>query len=298
VNTSNSTRRSLLLLLAAAFLDLGCNNNSAQQAAPNAEDIIVRVGDAVLTLPQLDSEIPPTLRGHLSKEQLENYAADWLNAQLLYQEAKRQGLDKQPQLQWRLQQVECELLGDALVEKEISNRDWPVSDSEIQKFYTENSESFKRTEAEIQVWHLVVPRLQQADSLRRALTSSTAFSRVARERALAQGGPNRWEIYYPESEVPEAAKEILKLRPGAISAPIAFEGGYHLFYIVERFRPESLRPLNLVGDEIVAKLKAQKQEERYRGLLAELANNTKIEKNFQLLENIVVDSILTRSPAR
>lgn len=298
MSTFISVRRSLIFLLAIASLKFGCNKSTEEASSVAGDDVIVRVGDEALTLQQLVSEIPPSVRRNLSGEQLQSHAMRWANHQLLYQEAKRRGLDKQAELQWRLKRVEVELLGDALVEKELNSRDWQVSDGEIQKFYNDNNESYKRAEAEILVWHLVTSNLQSADSLRRALAGNSAFSRLAQERAQAQGETIPWEIYYPESEVPEAAKEILRLRPGAISSPIAFEDDYHLFFVVERFRPESIRPLRLVRDEIAAKLKAQKQEERYRSLLAELAANVKVEKNFHLLENIVADSIVTGSPAK
>lgn len=298
VNTLNSAGRSLILLLAVASLKLGCNQGAEEAASGNGEEVVMRVGEDALTLQQLVSEIPSAVRGSISSEQLQRHAMRWANHQLLYQEAKRRGLDRQPDVQWRLKRIEVELLGDALVESELNSQTWQVSDSEVQKFYNDNNESFKRSEAEILVWHLVTSRKETADSLRRALAGNSTFSQLARERAQAQGETTPWEIYYPESEVPEAAKEILRLRPGAISTPIAFDGEYHLFFVVERFRPESIRPLRLVRDEIAAKLKAQKQDERYRTLLAELFANTKIEKNFHLLENIAADSIMTERPAQ
>lgn len=277
--------------MAACFLS-ACTHKE-EQVATDAADVIVRVGDATLTLQQIIAEIPPTMRHNISREQLQGYISNWITTQLLYQEAKRQGLDKKPEVQARLRHVERELLGEALLDQEISNRDWTVSESEIQQFYRDHGESFKRSEAEIQVWHIAVPRQQTADSLRRVLTSGTLFSRVAQERAQAQGRPQSWEMYLPESEVPGAAREILKLRPGAMSTPIAMDNAYHLFYVVERFRPESLRPLAQVRNEIEARLKARKQEERHRALLAELSNNTTIEQNYQLLENLAVDSLPT-----
>lgn len=297
VKRRTSSRLGLVLLMAAASFQFACSGKE-NQAAPDSADVIVRVGDATLTLQQIVAEIPPAMRSSISKDQLHGYISNWITTQLLYQEAKRQGLDKKPEVQARLQHVERELLGEALIDQEIGNRDWTISDSEIQQFYRDNGESFKRSEAEIQLWHIAVPSQQTADSLRRVLTSGTLFSRVAQERAQAQGRPNSWEIHLPESEVPEAAKEILKLRPGALSAPVALDNAYHVFYVVDRFRPESLRPLAQVRDEIQALLKARKQEERHRALLAELTNSTTIEQNYQLLEGLAVDSLMspTRNP--
>jgi hypothetical protein len=55
--------------------------------------------------------------------------------------------------------------------------------------------------------------------------------------------------------------------------------------------------LHLVRDEVARKVSARARDDRYRALLAELRAGAKIETDFQLIENISLDSLLDRAAA-
>ncbi|MGH7496240.1 MAG: peptidylprolyl isomerase [bacterium] len=273
----------------------GCRD---QEVEVPSENVVVRVGEAVLTLEDLATEIPAGTRDRISKEAMQDYAVRWINSQVLYQEAKRRGLDQSKDIARELQRVERELAVNALLQHEIYTDTARVSEARIQEFYTANLESFRRTEQEAQVYHISVPTQAEADSFYRMLRYAGDFPRVARGRALASGDTSAWHLDISFSEAPEAMHPVFRLSPGAVSAPIELDDGFHLFNIIQNFQSGTIRDLNLVREEVARKVSARARDDRYRTLLAELRAGAKIETDFQLIENISLDSLLDQAAAR
>ena len=283
----------LLIVLAGAII-FSCRKPEAEV---KSENVVVRVGEAVLTLEDLATEIPAGMRDHISKEALQDYAVRWINSQVLFQEAKRRGLDQSQDIVREMQRVERELVVNALLQNEIYDDTAVVSEVRIQEFYNANLESFRRNEQETRVYHLAVPTKAEADSLYRLLRYGGDFPRYARERALLSNDTSAWHLNLAFSEAPEAMRSIFRLREGALAAPIELDDGFHLFYVAQNFPSGTIRALGEVREEVIRKVRARARDDRYRTLLAELRSGVKIETQFQLVDNLVMDSLAAGAAA-
>jgi len=284
------------LLLAAwsilLFVLSACGNDAPQV---NEADVVARVGEAVLTLDDLAAEIPEGIRGKITKEDLQDYISRWINSQILYQEAKRRGIDHEIDLARELERVERELVVNALLEKEIYADKSQVPEGELQKYYEANRESFRRSENEARVYHINMSTKAAADSLYRILRSGQDFAKVAQELAAQSEDPDSWDLTLGISEVPEAMHSVFRLRAGTVSAPIELDDGFHLFQVVEAYASGTLREVNMVRNEIANRLQASNRDERYRSLLAELRGATKVETKLEQLESMPMDSLFARA---
>lgn len=260
-----------------------------------SENIIVRVGEAALTLEDMAAEIPAGMGETISKEAMQDYAVRWINSQVLYQEAKRRGLDQSREITRELERVARELAVNALLQNEIYGDTAQVSAARIQEFYNANLESFRRNEQEARLYHYSVPAKAEADSLYRMLRYGGEFPRFARERALASGDTSAWHLNVSYSEAPEAMRSIFRYREGTLAPPVELDDGFHLFYVAQIFPGGTLRDLNLVREEVARKVAARVRDDRYRALLAELRAGAKIETRFELLETVKIDSFLARA---
>ncbi len=276
----------LLLVLSA------CGNNAPQV---QEEDIVARVGEAVLTLDDLAAEIPEGIRGKITQEDLQDYISRWINSQILFQEAKRRSLDREIDLARELQRVERELVVNALLEKEIYASSAHTPEGEVQKFYDENRESFRRNENEARVYHINMNSKTAADSLYRVLRNGENFPKVAQELAAQSEDANSWDLTLTTSEVPEAMHSVFRLRAGAVSQPIELDDGFHIFQVVETYSSGTLRELSAVRDEISNRLQVSNRDERYRNLLAELRGATKVETKLEKLKSMPMDSLFART---
>lgn len=283
----------LLAVLSASLLALSACGNDAPQV--KEEDVVARVDEAVLTLDDLAAEIPEGLRDRITKEDLQSYISRWINSQILFQEAKRRGLDRELNVARELERVERELVVNALLEKEIYANKGQAPEGELQKYYDDNRESFRRNEIEARVYHINMSSKSSADSLYRILRTGENFAKVAQELAAQSEDPSSWDLTFSTSEVPEAMHSVFRLRAGAVSAPIELDDGFHIFQVVETYPRGTLRDLNTVREEISNRLELLGRDERYRSLLANLRSAAKVETALERLESMPMDSLFARS---
>lgn len=283
----------MLAMLSALLLTLHACGNSTSQVKD--EDVVARVGEAVLTLDDIAAEIPEGIRSKITKEDLQDYISRWINSQIFYQEAKRRGLDHEIDIARELERVERELVVNALLEKEVYADKGQVPEGELQKYYEENRESFRRVENEARVYHINMSSKTEADSLYRILRSGQDFPQMAQELAVKSEDANSWDLTLSTSEVPEAMHSVFRLRAGTISAPIELDDGFHIFQVVETYPSGTLRDLNTVRQEISNRLELSHRDERYRSLLANLRGAAKVETKLDRLESMPMDSLFVRA---
>lgn len=275
----------MFLILSSAFLFAGCQRPAREQ------HVIVRVGDEKLTLDELLDEIPAPMRTHVSREDLQEYVARWINIQILYQEAVRRKIDTHIDVRRELRKLEIELIANALLDQEL-DRPLEISEEEIQQYYEANRNSFLRTAPEIHALHVQCADATTADSLYRRLIGGDDFAETARRLAAQHGDASSWDSYFAEEETtPEIADYVFRMPIGTISKPIHSDFGYHIFKILNRYPNQTIRELEQVRSQIAAKLEVEKRQTRYRQLLSDLKSSTIVETNLAILDSVSLDSL-------
>jgi parvulin-like peptidyl-prolyl isomerase len=291
INVLPSVQRNAILLfsLFMLFLISGCEKPEEQ-----TEPAVARVGSEVLTIADVVNDISGPLRHRVAKNELEDYVVRWIDSQILYQEAKKRQLHQGEVVRRELRRLERELVVNALLDQEL-NKTFAVTEAEIEKYYNENRQTFTRHADEVHVQHIKVGNKKTADSLTAALRLGGNFAGAARR--FAANDSTEFDLYLTEEETPDAVvSSVFTIMSGAVSRPIQLDDGYHIFKMIEKFSAGSQKPLAHAREEITVKIQSEKRQERYRQLLAELKNSIVAEKNFQLLEQIPVDSLALGMP--
>src|SRR5271157_3031300 len=105
----------------------------------NQGPIVARVGHRVLTLDDLYKSIPPEYSDFITREQMINYVKQWIDNEILYQEAMRQKIDKEEAIKERLRRMKQDLLCAEMINRNsISSQNIQISDDMIQNYYNEN----------------------------------------------------------------------------------------------------------------------------------------------------------------
>ncbi len=166
-----------LCVAAAAMLGSGCHDKPKQTLVPVASasalpgaltpelarQVLAKVGDRVITL----GEYAETLERMDPFERIRYQSADRrklllneiIQVELLAEEAKRRGLDKQPETQERLRQI----LKDELLRDVRNSAPGPseISDADVHTYFDAHHDEFKEPERR-RVAHIVVATEAQA----------------------------------------------------------------------------------------------------------------------------------------
>lgn len=233
---------------------------------------VARVGDAVLTRADLESQIPD---GEVAAAgQRRQAVEDWVRQELLYQEAHAQHLDDDPRVRKILEQAGRDLVVAAFLDQTFEDRQLEVSPAEVERHYNTHASEFRRTDAEIRAQHILLGSRRDATALRQELLQGVRFEAKARELSLdrattASGGDLG---YFTADEQPELWAACANLEPGELSQIVATEQGFHILLLVDHQDPGSLRSLDetVVREGILETLVREKHRARLDTLLDQL----------------------------
>jgi hypothetical protein len=260
---------SAALLLTAIVSMAGCANDdeTAQYAA--------RVGDAILPLEEVSTALSALPAGLDSAAARQQFIEQWVNAELLAQEARRRGLPDEDEVRSALAESERAVLGAALVEHFFAANPGSPSDEELAAYFEEHREELRLREPFVRVRHLQAADSDVAETARASLAragtapfADSVWRMIAREYASdPEGALAMSAAYVPESRLRAAgdllAETVARLGPGQVAVvPVA--GASHVLQLVDRRPVGSPAQLDWIGSDLRERIAI----DRRRDLLA------------------------------
>jgi peptidyl-prolyl cis-trans isomerase C len=248
---------------------------------------LVRINNASISLEEVRqmSEKQP-LEGKIRlvsekglREFLENYV---ITREVLYQDAKKKGLDKKKEILARVEDFKRAMVIDALLEEELRGKD-EVSDSEVQRYYKENQDRFTEPR-EVKIRHIVVNSEPILKEVLMKLSKGEGFEKLAStyniDKSREDGGNlgyiRRGQLAPSFAQFEEAALSLK--RKGEVSEVVKTPYGYHLIELEDR-RGTALRPFDQVKEKIRFFLQSKKKQDAYLQYVKEAKSRAKIVVN-------------------
>jgi len=278
----------LFLLVGLVFLNCGKNKDKIDK------QVIVSVGNRNLTLEQLNREIPVSVQPIVSQKQLSNYVQQWIEMELIYQDALRRGMDRDRDFEKELERSKREILVRKYYGKYLS-AEAQISDEEMIEYFEENKDNFILAQDEIKALHILVPTYNEANEARARIRRGEDFVAVARNvvRDSTERARIHLDYFTADDVIPELSRSLFNnwTRAGNITDPIKTDFGYHVIKILDIRRKGSSRAFDEVKHLIEGRLKLIKTKEIYRDRIIELRKATIINSNLNLLSSIYGDSV-------
>jgi peptidyl-prolyl cis-trans isomerase C len=213
---------------------------------------------------------------------LENYV---ITREVLYQDAKKKGLDKKKEILARVEDFKRAMVIDALLEEELRGKD-EVSDSEVQKYYQENQDRFTEPR-EVRIRHIVVNSEPILKEVLMKLSKGEGFEKLAStyniDKSREDGGNlgyiRRGQLAPSFAQFEEAVFSLR--RKGEVSEVVKTPYGYHLIELEDR-RGTALRPFDQVREKIRFFLQSKKKQDAYLQYVKEAKSRAKIVVNEKL----------------
>jgi len=267
------------ICMAAIFGCQGGSPTGTKSETKKEGKTVAEVNGAKITTGDFENELknlPEYLKSMAESPQGRKDMLDtMIFRELILQQAAKDGLDKDPSIEERLNDLRKRLIVEAFLKKKVE-ADSQLSDDELKKFYDKNIDKFKTGE-QIRASHILVKAEKDAKDILSQLKSGANFEELAKKNSIdsssAKGGDIGW--FGKGNMVPPFEKAVFALKEGEISNIVKTDFGYH---IIKRTgsRPAGIRPFEEVKEQIKAALIPTKQQQVFQKIKDELKNSAKI----------------------
>ena len=256
-------------------LAVGCGG-----AGGDASPVLARVGGATLTQRALEERVPPEIMARAGRDDLHAWIDQWVRDELLYQEARAMGYQRDARVRQRLLQAERDIVVDTFLEDELDLYQM-ISEREIETYWRNNQELFRRLQPEASYLAIWFESRAQAQQGYQALAAGARFEDVATDTTLGVLSVSLESTLAGRFEMgDELADIIFRLRPGQLGQPAALGDVYVVARVVEVREAGSVRELEVVRDEILSRLLYDLRELKMEELISRLQTRTDVSVDF------------------
>ena len=269
--------RSTSLLLAAALILITGHVLAAQdkpQPAQTQSDVIAIVNGKPLTKNDFRTFINIRTgnrlqKGGLSQEQLQSLLVEYINRELIYQEALKKGYDRVPEVATVIDNHRRNILASYTAQQVINQ---PLSDEELRQAY---EKYLAHPTVEYKTRHILVNSEKEALQVIHALDKGADFAQLAKKRSIdasaKNGGSLDW--FSTQEVIPPFREALRKLKPGQYTRqPVHSRYGWHAI-LLENTREVPPPPFEAARD----KARNLAQSERLARHIDALRKQSKIE---------------------
>ena len=256
---------------------LGCKKEEGK--------VLARVGKTTFTIEEFYSMIPSQYIGMLTPDQKKELLKNWINAELLYQEALKEKINKESQIKFRLHAMEREIIANEFLERYITKMGG-IDEAEGISYFDQHKEEYN---TERQVAQIIVRDELQSHEILKKLKEGSQFSELASQYSIDPSSKNGGVMGYMRrgdmpnmTEFEDAVYSLKKV--GDISEPIRTVYGYHIIKLLGVKKISNKIEYKDVKDDIMNLLTLTKQKKTVTDLLAKLKEGKVIEENDTLLE--------------
>lgn len=195
-----------------------------------------------------------------------------VDSELVYQEAQKLGLDKQPDYLAREELARRELLTSTYLQDYVKKN--PVSDADTKAAYEQYKKAYG--EKEYSARHILVKTEAEAKDIIAQLGKGGDFAKIAKEKSLdpgskEKGGDLGW--FSPATMVKPFSDVVANLQKGAIStSPVQTQFGWHVIKLIDT---RASQPL--AYDKVKDGLQKNIQQRNLEKMMADLRSKAKID---------------------
>jgi peptidyl-prolyl cis-trans isomerase C len=253
--------------------------------------VVARVGGHTITKDQLDYRISkmPEYFQKAAKDNIDSFVDEVIVDMLLYDEALKEGLDKQRDTRIVFEEAKKKILIAKLIKEHIEDA-IEIDRGEIEKYYEDNYGEFM-SKRRFRASHILVKNGDLAEELLSRVRAGEDFAELAKEHSIDPASERGGDIgFFTEGKlVPEFEKAAKELDIGGISDIVETQFGFHIIKLTAVEEPV-LTPLREVEKIIEEKLFKIERRQAYNDLIGTLKDKARISVNRELLEREYEDA--------
>nr|CBL42922.1 PpiC-type peptidyl-prolyl cistrans isomerase [Candidatus Magnetobacterium bavaricum] len=287
-------KKQLLLVFVVGVLltTLACLKTPQDNTLKKGGTPIVKLGQETITSEQLQEELaklPPNIKAMFTgKDGLKRLVDEVKKREVLYLEAKKVGLDKDPEFTKKITEFKKINLINTLIQKNVQAKNVTVTPEEAKKYYDENQKEFVMPE-QVRAVHILVKTEQEAKDLYDKLKKGGDFAATAKsvsmDTATAEKGGDL-DFFSRGQMEPSFDEAVFKLKKGELSTPVKTSFGYHIIKVVDNKEAkttdfESVKPM------IIQYLTGEKQKKTFDTYYSSVEKNYNVNIDTKALDEFI-----------
>ncbi len=265
-STAGATLLSVLLL-ALAFQGCGGRTTSSP--------VLARVGDSQLTLDDARQHID-TSRSD-GADQLRRYVAAWINAELVFQEARRKGIEKSEKVLQRSNEALRQLTINEFLEQVLFHENGTMSEDSLRRYFIAHASEFVVPEDMIQANIAFFGTREKASAFSASIAQGAPWTSVLRtmfpdtQNASALLGSSAGKYYTVHTIVPAELWRVCQgLGPGEVSYPVRSGESFVIVQVLKSVKEGTPASFEIAHDEVLQRASVERRQHLYDSLLATL----------------------------
>jgi hypothetical protein len=280
---------SVILCTLSVILTLSC------QKQPKAT-VIVRVGDAALTLEDAKSHIDTSRQPY--NDQIQKYMMQWVNEELVNQEAKRKGIENDERFRYRMQEANRILVNQYFLAQYFYSDTVDIKEELIQEYFKNHLTEFIVQEDVIKMNTVTFSTRDRASSFAASILHGTSWSNAV---DAVLGDPSSGIIsnsigkqYTQRTLFPvELWRVASTLKPSEVSFPVKTSNGFSVLMLISILKKGEQTEYAFVRDEVRERVLLEQRRKRYTDLIENLHQKYKVEMLFNPMINPDSDKIIS-----
>lgn len=262
--------------------------------AQNRNEVIVKAGSSKFTRKELQEDLkglPSQAKMFLaSPEGISRLKDELIKREILYEEARKRGLEKSEDFKKRIEEFKKITLINVLLEQEIKSIQ-QVTEKDAKDYYEKHREDFIRP-TEVRLSQIVVKKEDEARKVYERVNKGEDFGKVARElskdeKTKASGGDMG---FFRKGQLnPQIENVAFNLKKGQVSMPLNLKGDFYIFKVTDiKGTPAPFESIKL---QLIEQLKIKRQQEWFNNYIEALKKKHKVEVNEKALQEIIAQAL-------
>ncbi len=287
-----------VLLVAVSGYLVAQNEKPAVGEKDSSEIVLAEVNNTKITVADFNKEVanmPPNYQKYVQANK-EKFVDDLVMRELFYQQAKKDGIEKDPEYIKQLEEIKKKVLAQMLLLKTMEKAE--VTTEEAKKYYEENKKEYEVPE-QIEAAHILIKiedpgdeaadkaALQKAEEVLKKVNEGGDFAELAKENSSCPSSAKGGALgSFPRGAmVPEFEEAAFSLKEGEISGIVKTKFGYHIIKLIKKV-PAQTQTFAEVEDQIKETLLQEKKKAAVETLNKELREKAKITVNKEAIESM------------
>ena len=214
-----------------------------------------------------------------------NYVSNWVDQQLLFEEAKKEGLDNAPVFQENVAEYARQLAITMLLNKKVYAAPIELTQNDISNYYDSHLNELRASNEIACVNLAAFGKRSFAVSFRNALISGSSWNEVFSDIPVSEVVDVKDSAYVTSSSVHPAIWDVIQsLEDRKISFPIQVDTLNYVVQVIKKLNIGDLLPMDYVASRIREKLSIEKKRQVY-GLLLDSLRSV---GNFQIDPSVAI----------